>query len=141
MKNIQKLFLTAIFILFTGLSQAAEVDVEIRGDISGILNDGDVISVGRLICREQHIGVQVKILAYPQDGNGDKYVVAGHNDSRHKLKLRLKGNGWKSQAETDGIMKNSSDMTEVFYVVADGQQKPVADSYKIRVSGACVLPD
>ncbi|HBC1707605.1 TPA: Dr family adhesin structural subunit [Escherichia coli] len=127
--------------VLAGVTQAAELNLYMRSGLTGTLRDGERISAGRLMCRDAHTGFQVSLKAAGQGEQAGHYVVTGKNDSRHELRVRIEGNNWHTDEEGKGMMKSGTEEMVIFYIVADGQQKPAADSYVMQVSGSCIQPE
>nr|WP_240760602.1 AfaD family invasin [Escherichia coli] len=110
-----------------------------RRDLTGVLRDGERISVGRLICRDVHTGFYVSLEIAGQGEHAGHYVITRKGDSRRELRIRLGGEGWVTATEgKKGVVKAGSNELAVFDVVVDGNQHVAPGEYVFSVRGECV---
>ncbi|EFA9626173.1 adhesin [Escherichia coli] len=125
--------LTVVIVIMAGVSQAAELSLDVRKSAGVELRDGEKIATGRIICRESHTGFHVWMNGHEDEGHPGHYLIQGKHGSQNELRVRLEGEGLKGMA---GTTEQS-----VFDVVADGRQRAGADEYVFSVSGNCMGND
>ncbi|EPY5210443.1 AfaD family invasin [Klebsiella pneumoniae] len=125
--------------MMAGISQAAELNLDSRGVMSGELRDGTKLATGRIICREEHTGFHIWMNARQDEGRPGHYLIQGKQGSQHEIRARLEGEGWFVEQERQpGMVKSGTDDQAIFDVVADGIQQAVADEYVLTITGNCM---
>lgn len=130
--------LAVVMVMMAGVSQAAELSLDVRKAMGAELRDGEKIATGRIICREAHTGFYIRMNGYEDEGRPGHYLIQGKHDSRHELRVRVEGEGWSVVTEGERrLVKAGTEEQVVFDVVSDGSQRAGADEYVISVSGNC----
>lgn len=130
--------LAVVMVMMAGVSQAAELSLDVRKPMVSELRDGEKIATGRIICREAHTGFHIRMNAREDKGRPGHYLIQGKHGSRNELSVRLEGEGWSAVQEgRKGMIKPGSGELAMFDVVSDGRQRAGADEYALSVSGNC----
>ncbi|EFD4923348.1 adhesin [Escherichia coli] len=128
----------AVVMMMAGVSQAAELSLDVRKAMGSELRDGERIATGRIICREVHTGFHVWMNAREDGGRPGHWLIQGKHGSRNELSVRLEGEGWSAVQEgRKGMIKAGSGELAMFDVVSDGRQRAGADEYVLSISGSC----
>ncbi|HAM3921900.1 TPA: adhesin [Escherichia coli] len=131
--------LAAVMVMMAGVSQAAELSIDVHRPVGAELQDGERIATGRIICREAHTGFHVWMNAREDERRPGHYLIQGKHDRRHELRVRLDGGGWSVVREGGrGITRPGAGEQLVFDVMADGRQRAGVDEYVFSVSGNCI---
>ncbi|EFG6833514.1 adhesin [Escherichia coli] len=144
MKLSKKRVLTAlsstVLIVASSLSQAVELNLVPRNGVIGDLYDGTNIATGRIVCLGEHMSFNLWINSPSVENNPGHYIIQGRQDSRHKLYVRIDGEGWSPSVREGrkGMVRYGQDEQAVFHVVLDGRQNVVADEYVYSITGECL---
>ena len=131
--------LAVVMVMMAGVSQAAELSLDVRKSAGSELRDGERIATGRIICREAHTGFYILMNARGDEGRPGHWLIQGKHGSRNELRVRVEGEGWSVITEGEHrLVKAGTEEQVVFDVVSDGRQRAGADEYVISVSGGCV---
>lgn len=137
--NIYALLAGLAVVMMAGISQAAELNLDSRGGMSGELRDGMKMATGRIVCREAHTGFHIWMNARQDEGRPGHYLIQGKQDSRHEIRVRLEGEGWSVEQERQQEMvKPGTDDQAIFDLVSDGMQHAVPDEYVFSITGNCM---
>ncbi|MUN05367.1 AfaD family invasin [Escherichia coli] len=131
--------LGVVLIFVSSLSQAVEMNLDARNGMSGELRDGARMATGRILCREAHSEFHIWMNTQQVENRPGLYIVEGKYDPRHKIRVRLEGDGWLSSVlnEDQGVIKKDSAEQTVFDVVVDQNQSVAPDEYVFSVFGEC----
>ncbi|EEW0634986.1 adhesin [Escherichia coli] len=131
--------LAVVMVMMAGVSQAAELSLDVRKAMGSELRDGERIATGRIICREAHTGFHVWMNGREDEGRPGHLLIQGKHDSRNEIRARVEGEGWSAITEGEHrLVKAGEEEQAVFDVVSDGRQRAGADEYVLSVSGSCV---
>ncbi|EPT7718396.1 AfaD family invasin [Escherichia coli] len=137
--NIHSLMSGLAIVMMAGISQAAELNLDTRGVMSGELRDGTKLATGRIICREEHARFHIWMNARQDEGRPGHYLVQGKQGGRHEIRVKLKGDGWFAEQESlPGMVKTGTDDQAIFDVVVDGMQHATPDEYVLSITGNCM---
>ncbi|EIT0571509.1 AfaD family invasin [Escherichia coli] len=131
--------LVVVMVMMAGVSQAAELSLDVRKSAGSELRDGEKIATGRIVCRESHTGFHVWMNGREDEGRPGHWLIQGRHESRNELRVRVEGEGWSTITEGEHrLVKVGTEEQVVFDVVSDGRQRAGADEYVLSVSGGCV---
>ncbi|HBA3709468.1 TPA: AfaD family invasin [Salmonella enterica subsp. enterica serovar Typhimurium] len=132
--------LGVVLMFVSWLSQAVEMNLDARNGMSGELRDGVRMATGRILCREAHSEFHIWMNTQQVENRPGRYIVEGKYNTRHKIRVRLEGDGWLSSAinASRDVIKVGSAEQAAFDVVADGNQSVAPDEYIFTVSGECL---
>ena len=106
------------------------------------LRDGAVIGSVRVMYHPPHTGFRVWLEAEKSGTAADRYVLSGKNDARHRLTVRLAGEGWQpdSTESRSGVIRQTADEQVSVDIVADGNQEAAVDEYTITANAMAMVP-
>lgn len=137
-RNVHVLLIALMVMLMAVFSQAAELTLDSRREISGELRDGTKIATGRIVCRDAHTGFHIWMNVCEDEGRPGHCLIQGKHDNRHEIRVRIEGVGWLGAQEWKrGMVKNGTGEQAMFDVVSDGRQHVASDEYVYSITGNC----
>lgn len=150
MKAVTKRYITGTLMVLAAIipptmARATDklvVQVSMQAHIqAGHVVDGQRLGRGAIVFHDAHTGFQVWSDEQKSGDRPERYVLAGSNNTDHKLRVRLEGDNWQPDDKSGkGITLYSGDEVGHFYIVVDGEQTISADRYSFKVSGTAILP-
>lgn len=119
-----------------------ELTLTLRAPQQERLADGALIASGRVQYRGPHGGYRVWLEAPKHGAAPERYVLSGKNSPRHRVSVRLGGEGWVPDREGPhgGVLRQTADQQVSIDIVADGDQQVAADQYRITANAMIITP-
>ncbi|OON39442.1 hypothetical protein BTJ39_14285 [Izhakiella australiensis] len=132
------LLLTAFSMQAVSAAETAQLVLRSQqGMVSGYLHDGTRIVLGRVISHLSHTAFHLWGDAQHSDTRPTAYFLTGSQDSRHQLRVRLESdNGYADDKSGGGLILPTINDEASFYLVIDGDQNVIADSYSFGFAAA-----
>ncbi|ENA4257774.1 adhesin [Escherichia coli] len=137
-RNVYIFSVGMMLMVIAVFSQAAELNLNSRGDVRSELRDGEIIATGRIACREVHDRFHIWVNTREDKRHPGHYLVRGEIDSLNEIRVRLGGKGWVPASTGQGGMERpGGDSHVIFDVLVDGRQHVAPDEYVFSVTGTC----
>jgi hypothetical protein len=137
------LMLCCLAVSYSSLAVAApQLTLQANERVSGVLQDGELITQGRIATQDSHVGFQLWSDAEASANAPNRYLVPGGQHSEHRLRVRIEqAQGQPDSVGGKGLRIDTRDNIVAFKIVADGEQTVVADSYLFEMKGAVIGPE
>lgn len=111
-----------------------------QGMVSGYLHDGTRIVQGRVVSHLSHTAFRLWGNAPRSDTRPAAYFMIGSRDGHHQLRVRLESDsGYADDKGGSGIILPTANDEASFYLVVDGDQTVITDSYHFEFSTQTIL--
>lgn len=144
--NVVKTFIVLpFFFILSNYAQAQDaprLNVKFfENKMTGKVPNGLLLGRGDITYQNEHIGFQVWAEEQHSEGQPNRYVLVGQNDSRNKLYIRLERDMMQMSMDgRRGVFFLIGDRRVTFDIIADGEQVVIPDRYSVELRAAALLP-
>ncbi|MFT2798858.1 AfaD family invasin [Serratia sp. N21D137] len=106
------------------------------GKIAGFIPGNTKIGKGNIASNEEHIGFQVWSDASRIDTRPNSYIIKGKGENTNNLRVRIENESWVPfNKDQGGIITKTKENNSNFYIITDGDQYIISDSYTLELKG------
>lgn len=117
-----------------------QIVLKMRPQVMGTINDGVILGEGYVVYHNNHIGFKVWSEAVKSTDQSNRYEITGKHGERSKIRIRLAGEGWVEDTETNqGITLMATDDVVKFFILSDGEQSVTPDLYSVQIHGVVLI--